>query len=125
MFDVTIKPSFIVGVARYCFRWNAQAFAEGDVIADCLCVFVNVGCGLLKHSPISAFKKPVSVSTAFTDQLFHSFHGWFNTLVGCKSTQGKRWHGPRGRVVREGWNNRRLWWLYNSGQKFYHPLLHM
>ena len=42
MFDISIKPRFAVGVACYCFRWNSQAFAEGDVIADCLGVFVNM-----------------------------------------------------------------------------------
>ena len=57
--NISIEPRFVVGVACYCFRWNTiQTLAKGDVIADCLCVFVNVGCGLFEHSPISAFKTP-------------------------------------------------------------------
>ena len=29
MFDISIKPRFIIGVDCYCFRWNAQVLAEG------------------------------------------------------------------------------------------------
>ena len=55
MFDISIEPRFVVGVACYCFRRNVKTLAKGDVIADCLCVFVNVGCGLFEHSTVSAF----------------------------------------------------------------------
>ena len=56
VFNISTEPRFVVGVACYCFSWYTEALAEGDVITDSLGVFVNVGCGLFEHSPISAFK---------------------------------------------------------------------
>ena len=97
MFDIGIKPRFVVVVACYCFRWNAQAFAEGDLIAECLCVFVNVGRGFFKHSPISAFKAAAKSLHRIHRPLFHSFHGWFNTLQLLFVSRHKVNHG----IVRE------------------------
>ena len=50
-----------------------MAVAESDVIADSLCVFVNVGCGLFKTPQYVHSKQPRSVSTVFTDHSYTVF----------------------------------------------------
>ena len=76
---------------------NAQAFAEGDVI----------GCSLFKHTHHSM--QPRSVSTAFTDHCFTVVTVGLTRFNYCRhKAQSKSWHGLSGRVVREGWNDRRL-----------------
>ena len=43
MFDICLEPRFVVVVNLDGFRRNTEAFAEGDVITDRLCIYMDIG----------------------------------------------------------------------------------